>query len=223
MSIIHPDRPAAYRKNNPISSPWLLALRRLWEKGWSDQTIAEALCDLSSEAISWCERKQRWREQYVRKMLMPQAGELWTRRQVAYWRGVLGLRGRRPRHERGYLSHLRQTKHYDHARRMGWGHLGPLTPAELAVLEALSDGEPKGSRELEALTGYCFDRRRTGRQGHALRRLVDRQIVSIVQLGYGGNFPLYSLMPGIQRRDPEVRPTEAYYSLMRAIFVPADQ
>lgn len=183
-----------YHKATPTEAPWLLALRRLHGRGWCDREIADALQDLSAEAISWLERKGRWQE--TDKMLVPLSGGAWTRRQVRYWRHRLQLPERQPRTTRdASLGIAKYASFQSQAGRAGWGHLLPLTPSEVKLLGALELG-PATRAGLEARTGLQLDRDRRG-QRTPLRCLLDRQIVVMTSLR---PLPQYALAAGSQRR-----------------------
>jgi hypothetical protein len=192
-----PDRSAAHRGRRSTEGPWFVALRMLHSRGWSDREISEALVDLSAEAIGWLTRTERWKE--TDKMLAPDSGEPWTRRQVEYWRRRLGLPGKRHRHDCGSQGRPYQVAQHLRAVAAGWGHLGPLSAGELAVVEALSGGAVMTRRSLERETGYRLAWLTAGRR-HPLRRLRDRGLVVVAGGGYGGRAPLYALSPDVTRR-----------------------
>lgn len=189
-------RPAEYHQRES-REPWLLALRRLWARGYSDRRIAEALSDLSAERIAWLERYQLWQRDEIEDRLEPLASGLpWTKRQVCYYRGqVLGLPAHRDR-SRGRPHSHEATR----ALGLGWGHLMPLTPTELQLVEDLARQGPGTRRQLESRTGLKLKRAGQPR-ATPLRRLLDRAIV-VAQATLP--VPIYTLASGITRRPWQV-------------------
>lgn len=199
------DRPPSYHRRGERDT-YLLALRRLHARGWSDREIAETLSDLSEADILLIEKHKLWNRDDVEGAQRPDPTARrweWTRRQVRYYRrqlGLIGRRGKRQQHECGSLGGQRWADVRARAANLGWGHLLPLTPAQVQLLEALADA-PGARAELEKRTGLILDSSRlirgaAGRQRNPLRALLDRQIVAIVRLQ---PVPVYGLAEGIAR------------------------
>jgi hypothetical protein len=192
-----PRRSGLYHRRS--ESVWhLLALRRLQRRKWTDGEIALALSDLSVSNIVLMEKHNLWSDEDVDGARMPGAGgPPWTRQQVRYYRRKLKLTGAkgRYRHECGSPFHHQQVKVNQHAARLGWGHLTPLTPGELKLIESLATEGSGTRKDLEERTGLLLDASRCGRRS-PLRRLQDRSILAIVQLQ---PVPVYGLAKGVHR------------------------
>src|SRR5438045_1404834 len=92
-------RPIFYRHlDADDAEPWTLALIRLHGNGFLDPAIIEALNNLSSSAICRLERNETWDGRSVEDACVPESGgQPFTRSQVVYYRGKLGLKGYRGR------------------------------------------------------------------------------------------------------------------------------
>lgn len=144
-ATIATDRPAAYHKRGRSKhSPWFLALRRLWQRGFSDPLIAEALADLSAADIHRLEREQRWQDVAKERAGSPEAGEPWTTRQVRYWRTQLGLTARRVRRAKGCLTlnQAREQRQNVFASNRGFAHLVGRSAEIDTLLDAYVGDDP---------------------------------------------------------------------------------
>ena len=118
-----PNRPKRYRK----PGQWLTALRRLWERRYSDGQIAELLSDLSPAAILDLERREAWNWRDIEAASVPESGgERFTARQVKHYRRANDMPGHRGQTEVGSLSDMREQSRREYQRRNGWGHLLPV-------------------------------------------------------------------------------------------------
>lgn len=148
-------RPRYHRARD--RGPWLLALRRLHAREWSDREIAETISDLSASAIARLERLGLWNWRAVEAAQAPGSGGLaWTPRQVRYHRRQLDLDGYRGHCEEPNLLAARRASDREYQRRAGWGHLLPayderhrrwlagheLRRREVDILSALRDLGP---------------------------------------------------------------------------------
>jgi hypothetical protein len=172
------------------SSPWLVALRRLWALGLTDARVAGILTGLTAAAIGSLERRG-WtveRAEDLAAEVTPPDLPRWTARQVCYHRHRLGLAARSDglREGRAELDHRRRRYQCD----CGWGHLLPgprarsgrraagvcLRRREVDVLSLLRDRGPMTRRALCALMGL---RRLMARGRSMFARLVRLGLVRV--------------------------------------------
>ena len=205
-------RPTSDRSSRD-PGPWVLALRRLHTRGYSDAEIATTLSQLSTRAILALEAERAWSEDRLKPLLLVGSGEPWTRRQVEYQRRQLGLRGNTSRLlETREEARLLSWRMYQTAKR--WGHLLPsydrdgcqwgpgvvLRPREADILSLLRDRGPQTRPEIAK--GLKLGKNRnalsTGRT-YYLARLRQASLVVVAGLVVSGRSALrrYDLGDGV--------------------------
>lgn len=156
---------------------WESALRTLHRapRLWSDRAIAEALADLSDEAIVHL-GFVGWSRDTIHRALIPGAGgKEWTKAQVQHYRRKHGLPGNPYRRTKGVL-HERAVM-LDRARiaDLGWDHLLTAHPdlraREAEILTALAQRGPLSRKQLIEAVGHSLRHPRRGTwTGSLLRR-----------------------------------------------------
>jgi hypothetical protein len=217
-------RPTSYRSSlDP--GPWSIALRHLNANGYSDQDIADTLCNLDSEAILTLDRRGSWKREAVASVSIIGAGGLWTKRTVQYHRERLGIPPAQPyssqQEERsdspGKMQAARRRLYQE---SQGWFSLLPayderqgyyeglhydktlgycrgleLRPTEVRILTLLWRYGPQSRKQLLHRLG-CRTLHHT--KGSYLSRLHDALLIR----REGWTPPLWSLAPGLH---PDVR------------------
>lgn len=152
----------------PRATLWESALRTLHSapRRWSDRLIAEALCDLSDEAIRHLHRVG-WNRDTIKDVLVPgSGGKDWTKSQVRHQREMLGLPANPYRRTRGVLAERAIIQDRDRVADLGWGHLltdhPDLRGREAEILSALALRGPLSKSELVAAVGHSLRHPRRG-------------------------------------------------------------